>query len=83
MNNNIKKASVKFREDLLYFQRFMLIFVLPQISDYHHLNRSGGPSLPRSTKFTFFSPMTTNAILESTEGDTKVYGRTGYRTRDN
>ena len=25
--NNIKKAPVKFREDLLYFQHFMLIFV--------------------------------------------------------
>ena len=37
MKNNIKKASVKFREDLLYFQHFMLIFVLPQDSDYHHL----------------------------------------------
>ena len=27
MKINIKKASVKFREDLLYFQHFMLIFV--------------------------------------------------------
>ena len=27
MKNNIKKAPVKFREDLLYFQHFMLIFV--------------------------------------------------------
>ena len=26
MNNNIKKAPVKFREDLLCFQHFMLIF---------------------------------------------------------
>ena len=25
--NNIKKAYAKFREDLLYFQHFMLIFV--------------------------------------------------------
>ena len=25
--NNIQKAPVKFREDLLYFQHFMLIFV--------------------------------------------------------
>ena len=38
MKNNIKKAPVKFRKDLLYFQHFMLIFVFPQISDYHHLN---------------------------------------------
>ena len=27
MKNNIKKAPVKLREDLLYFQHFMLIFV--------------------------------------------------------
>ena len=27
MKNNIKKAPVKFWEDLLYFQHFMLIFV--------------------------------------------------------
>ena len=27
MENNIKKAPVKFWEDLLYFQHFMLIFV--------------------------------------------------------
>ena len=27
MKSNIKKAPVKFREDLLYFQHFMLIFV--------------------------------------------------------
>ena len=27
MKNNIKKAPVKFRKDLLYFQHFMLIFV--------------------------------------------------------
>ena len=37
MKNNIKKAPVKFREDLLYFQHFMLILSLPKISDYHHL----------------------------------------------
>ena len=30
-------APVKFREDLLYFQHFMLILSLPQINDYHHL----------------------------------------------
>ena len=34
---NIKKAPVKFQEDLLYFQHFMLIFVFAQINDYHHL----------------------------------------------
>ena len=28
MKNNIKKAPVKFREDRLYFQHFMLIFCL-------------------------------------------------------
>ena len=27
MENNIKESPVKFREDLLYFQHFMLIFV--------------------------------------------------------
>ena len=27
MKNNINKAPVKFREDLLYFQHFMLFFV--------------------------------------------------------
>ena len=27
MKNNIKKVTVKFREDLLYFQHFMLIFI--------------------------------------------------------
>ena len=29
MKNNIKKAPVKFWEDLLYFQHFMLIFMPP------------------------------------------------------
>ena len=29
MKNNIKKAPVKFWEDLLYFQHFMQIFVFP------------------------------------------------------
>ena len=38
MKNNIKKAPVKFREDGLYFQHFMLIFVFVPNSDYHHLN---------------------------------------------
>ena len=37
MKNNIKKAPVKFREDGLYFQHFMLFLSLSQISDYHHL----------------------------------------------
>ena len=40
MKNNIKKAPVKFWEDLLYFQHFMLISVLPQIRDNHHLKSS-------------------------------------------
>ena len=30
MKNNIKQASVKFWEDLLYFQHFMQIFVFAQ-----------------------------------------------------
>ena len=44
MKNNIKKAPVKFQEDLLNFHHFMLIFVFAQISDYHHLksNKSKG-----------------------------------------
>ena len=38
MKNNIKKAPVKFWENLLYFQHFMQNFKsLPRISDYHHL----------------------------------------------
>ena len=57
MKNNIKKAPVKFREDLLYSQHFMLILSLPQISDYHHLNvvslnsflrGGGGPTVGRN-----------------------------------
>ena len=32
MKNNLKKAHVKFQEDLLYFQYFMLILSLAQIS---------------------------------------------------
>ena len=40
MKNNIKKAPVKFQEDLLYSQHFMLILSLPQISDYHHLKET-------------------------------------------
>ena len=41
MKNKLEKAPVKFREDLLYFQHFMLIFLsLPQISDYHHLKHA-------------------------------------------
>ena len=35
MKNNIKKAPVKFWEDLVYFQHFMQIFVL---APNHHLN---------------------------------------------
>ena len=44
MKHNIKKAPVKFREDLLYFQHFILI--LSQIGDYHHLNEpTTGPAV--------------------------------------
>ena len=38
MKNNIKKTLTKFWEDLLYFQHFMQILSLPEISDYYHLN---------------------------------------------
>ena len=41
MKNNIKKASVKFWEDLLYIQHFMQILSLPQMNDYHHVNTGG------------------------------------------
>ena len=40
MKNNIKKAPVKFWEDLLYFQHFMQIFVFALNYDYHHLNNN-------------------------------------------
>ena len=42
MKNNIKKAPVKFRDDLLYFQHFIIFLFLPQISDYHHLKGNIG-----------------------------------------
>ena len=48
MKNNIKKASVKFWEDLLYFQNFMQIFVFAPISDYHHLKQC--TDAPKRTK---------------------------------
>ena len=38
MKNNIKKASVKFWEDLLSFQHFMQILSLLQLIDYHLRN---------------------------------------------
>ena len=46
MKNNIKKARVKVRDDLLFFFSIILYYIylllymflsLPQISDYHHL----------------------------------------------
>ena len=37
MKKNIKKASVKFWKDLLYFQHFKHMFGFAQISDYHNL----------------------------------------------
>ena len=37
MKHNITMAFVKFGEDLLYFQHFMQILYLPQISDYLQL----------------------------------------------
>ena len=41
MENNIKKAPVKFWEDLLYFSILCRFLFLLQISDYHHLNNKG------------------------------------------
>ena len=46
MKNNIKKAPVKFWEDLLYFQHFMQILFLLQISDYHHLKSQNNGNTP-------------------------------------
>ena len=39
MKNNIKKASVKFWEDLLYFSILCRFLSFPQIGDYHHLKQ--------------------------------------------
>ena len=36
MNNNIKKVSVMFWEDLLYFHHFMQVYIIAQIRDYNH-----------------------------------------------
>ena len=38
----IMKNNIKFPEDLLYFQHFMLIIVSVQNSDYHHPNANVG-----------------------------------------
>ena len=37
MKNNIKKAPVKFWEDLLYFCILCSFLFLLQITDYHHI----------------------------------------------
>ena len=54
MKNNIKKAPVKFQEDGLYFQHFMLILSLPQISDYHHLNYTTSEHVHNTAKVLSF-----------------------------
>ena len=51
MKNNIKKASVKVWEELLYFQHFMQIFVFA--SDYHHLNKYPSTVSPVTFSDTF------------------------------
>ena len=56
MKNNIKKTHVKFREDLLYFQHFMLTFVFAPNSDYHHsFNRNLSFSQVFLKQIIFFS----------------------------
>ena len=54
MKNNIKKASEKFWEDLLYFQHLCRFLSLPQISDYHHLISLKYNRLSRNLADTFF-----------------------------
>ena len=40
------------------------------------------PKRLTSTLYTYFRQKLTTALLESAEGETKVCGRSGYRTRD-
>ena len=46
---------------------------------YPHFSWAG---LDLRTLFTYFRRKLTTALLESAEGETKVCGRTEYRTRD-
>ena len=46
------------------------------------LGRLRPPKQLTSTLCTYFRQKLTTALLESGEGETKVCGRTGYRTRD-
>ena len=46
------------------------------------LGRHRPPKRLTSTLCTYFRQKLTTVLLESAEGDTKVRGRTGYRTRD-
>ena len=46
------------------------------------LGRLRPPKRLTSTLCTYFRRKLTTALLESAEGETKVCGRTGYRTRD-
>ena len=46
------------------------------------LGRLRPPKRLTSTLCTYFRQKLTTALLESAEGETKVCGRTGYRTRD-
>ena len=46
------------------------------------LGRLRPPKRLISTLCTYFRQKLTTALLESAEGETKVCGRTGYRTRD-
>ena len=46
------------------------------------LGRLRPPKRLTSTLYTYFRQKLTTALLESAEGETKVCGRTGYRTRN-
>ena len=67
MKNNIKKARVKFREDLLYFQLFMLILSLPQISDYHHFIKT------KILQYDFFSLALIDRSCQAWTAETSEY----------
>ena len=90
MKNKIKKASVQFREDLLYFRHFMQILSLPQISDYHHLKKlihtniegKNGVASPESVtvhlKKVFFLHVQSNFNGSNNYSTMKISSRQGY-----
>ena len=75
MKNNIKKAPVKFWEDLLYFQHFMQIFVFfLQISDYHHLK--GRPQLRREANMKMMGVASPESIAIHLKNTKKCFSET-------